>query len=69
MTYKGHIKDGTIVLDGATALPEGAVVRIEILEEDQSGQFHKDVIQLTGILPSNIDARDEYAEGMRKKHQ
>ncbi|HOZ47155.1 MAG TPA: hypothetical protein PLO37_18035 [Candidatus Hydrogenedentes bacterium] len=30
MTYTGHVENGTIVLDEPVALPDGAVVEIEL---------------------------------------
>jgi hypothetical protein len=30
MTYKGHIKNGTVVLDQPVALPEGAEVNVDL---------------------------------------
>jgi hypothetical protein len=30
MTYRGHVKNGTIVLEGAAALPEGAEVEVTL---------------------------------------
>ena len=30
MVYKGHVKNGAIVLDEPANLPEGAVVRVEL---------------------------------------
>ena len=30
MTYKGHVENGAVVLDEAGALPDGALVTIEI---------------------------------------
>jgi hypothetical protein len=32
MTYRGHVKNGQIMLDAAAKLPEGATVNIEVLE-------------------------------------
>ena len=37
MTYQGKVKGGTIVLDPGVALPEGALVRIELLPEEDRG--------------------------------
>lgn len=34
MTITGHIENGTIVLDEPVALPEGALVKIELAEDD-----------------------------------
>jgi len=35
MTYRGRIKDGAVVLDQPTSLPEGAEVRVEVLRADE----------------------------------
>lgn len=32
MTYRGHIKNGQVTLDEPAHLPEGAEVKVEILE-------------------------------------
>jgi hypothetical protein len=31
MVYRGHVKDGMIVLDGPASLPEGAAVEVAVL--------------------------------------
>ncbi len=31
MTYSGHVQNGVIVLDGQPALPDGALVRVELV--------------------------------------
>jgi hypothetical protein len=31
MTYKGHIKNGSVVLDEPVALPDGAEVRVDLI--------------------------------------
>ncbi len=31
MTYSGHVQNGVIVLDGRPALPDGALVRVELV--------------------------------------
>lgn len=33
MTYTGKIHNGVVVLDNGTKLPDGAVVRVELVEE------------------------------------
>lgn len=35
MTYKGHIRNGMVVLDANVALPEGAEVTIEVASPAQ----------------------------------
>jgi hypothetical protein len=37
MTYQGKVKGGTIILDQGVALPEGALVRIELLPREGRG--------------------------------
>jgi len=32
MTYRGHVKNGLIALDEPAQLPEGAEVRVEVVE-------------------------------------
>ncbi|MBW8878430.1 MAG: hypothetical protein JF614_26015 [Acidobacteria bacterium] len=65
MTYRGRVKDGTIVLEPGIELPEGSSVRIELesaearMEEGASDPlFHiTDLAVETGIsdLATNID--------------
>ncbi len=31
MTYRGHVKDGAVVLDEPVSLPEGADIRVDVL--------------------------------------
>ena len=38
MTYKGHVENGTVVLDEAGALPDGALVTIEIAAAEPSSR-------------------------------
>jgi len=33
MTYRGHVKNGVVLLDDAVSLPEGAVVRVELIDD------------------------------------
>ena len=35
MTYRGHVKNGQILLDDSARLPEGAQVNVEVLESSQ----------------------------------
>ena len=32
MTVHGHVKNGVVVVDGPVVLPEGAVVRLEVVD-------------------------------------
>lgn len=37
MFYRGHVKNGTVVLDSPDALPDGVVVRIEVVPSQPEG--------------------------------
>lgn len=39
MTYRGHIKDGVVVLDEPAKLPEGAAVRVEAVTPDSDRPY------------------------------
>jgi hypothetical protein len=81
MTLHGHIHDGKIVLDHHGALPEGAVVHVEIVAP-QSGsaaptadaqpttlaERYKDVIGSVPNLPSDLSVNlDHYLYGVPKR--
>lgn len=69
MPINGRVQNGAIILDQPIDLPEGTSVRVELVPRDESEPLHPDIIRLTGILPKDIDARNEYAEGMTRKHR
>ncbi len=37
MVYRGHVKNGVVVLDTASELPEGVEVRVEIVPAESEG--------------------------------
>ncbi len=37
MNYRGHVKDGLVVLDTPGVLPEGVEVRIEVVSSEKEG--------------------------------
>jgi hypothetical protein len=59
MTYRGHVKNGAVVLDTPAALPEGAAVRVEVEPAASDFWANKTVDQLAreqGVGPvQNID--------------
>jgi len=65
MTYQGKVKGGTIVLDQGVALPEGALVRIELLPREDRGLEGADdpLLEMTALavdtgisdLATNVD--------------
>jgi len=46
MTYRGHIKNGVAIIDGAAALPDGTAVKLEVESEDPQFSQNKSVDQL-----------------------
>lgn len=69
MTYIGHVQNGSIILDEEAVLPEGIAVRVEIMDSAMDKPLHPEILRFSGVLPPDIDARSEYLESMRKKHQ
>jgi hypothetical protein len=67
MSYQGHVRNGTIVLDDQIELPEGTLVRIEPVA--LPNRHHPDIERFAGILPSDIDAKGEYYEHLLAKHR
>jgi hypothetical protein len=59
MTYAGHIKDGQILLDEPTPLPEGARVTVEIERIAERKSFRES--RMDGFKPIQI-AGDSLAE-------
>jgi len=68
MTYRGHVKNGVVVLDAPVALPEGSPVSVEPLETPELIQSLRDGLRrFSGTvkdLPEDMAARhDHYAHG------
>lgn len=71
MTYLGHVSNGSIKLDDSVCLPEGAPVRVELLNDPSTGEADA---ALTAMLlrhagkgkdlPADLAANhDHYAHG------
>lgn len=78
MSYRGHIKNGVVVLDDPAALPEGAAVEVEEVEGNQPSDmtarnpsFHdryKSVIgDIAGMPPDLARNHDHYLHGRPKR--
>lgn len=78
MVYKGHIENGSIVLDEKISLPEGAPVRVDLSLEaetpakgmDESSFYDrfKEFIGTAEGLPSDLaENHDHYLYGTPKK--
>jgi predicted DNA-binding antitoxin AbrB/MazE fold protein len=68
MTYKGHVKNGVVVLDEPADLPDGAEVQIELAAEEQTlYERLKDVIGIVkGLPPDFAEQHDHYIHGKPK---
>ena len=79
MTFRGHIKNGCVVLDEPVTLPEGAAVRVALTSEspetlgpDENGEtLAQRMLKFAGIvrgLPSDLALNhDHYLHGMPKR--
>jgi predicted DNA-binding antitoxin AbrB/MazE fold protein len=63
MTYKGHIKNGAVVLDQPVALPEGAEVKVDLVAEQPAvplAESLKGVIGKATGLPSDASSQKRH---------
>ncbi len=71
MTYRGHVRNGLVVLDEPAELPEGAAVRVELDEAERGPTLAdrlRDVIGIAkGLPPDLAEQHDHYAHGKPKK--
>ncbi|NUM52325.1 MAG: hypothetical protein HUU46_01655 [Candidatus Hydrogenedentes bacterium] len=71
MTYRGHVRNGVIVLDDRQCLPEGTEVAVEVTstsENDTWVERLKDVIGSVDDLPDDMAANhDHYLHGAPRK--
>ena len=69
MTYRGHVKDGVVVLDEPLRLPEGTVVHVELVPEQDARTLAERLGDVIGIVdgPSDLaEHHDHYAHGKPK---
>lgn len=69
MTYKGHIKNGVVVLDGSVNLPEGSEVLVQPIDSPAPlGDLFRDVAGKGKDLPSDgSEQHDHYIYGTPKR--
>lgn len=72
MTYRGHVKNGVVVLDAAVALPEGAAVEVRVVEgrteePPLSAILLKYAGKAEGLPPDLAENHDHYLYGVPKK--
>jgi len=64
MTYRGHVKNGQIMLDEPTPLPEGAGVNVEVL----SGDFPMNSARQLAALESFADGMAKWTRNLPPGH-
>jgi len=72
MTYRGHVKNGQILLDEPAALPEGAQVSVEIVgNNDDNPSVWDKLLKLAGTVkglpPDMAENHDHYIHGTPKR--
>jgi hypothetical protein len=78
MTYRGHVKNGVVVLDDAVNLPEGSRVGVQLLEDapapaepDRIPSLYERLKPLIGkaeSLPPDASVNlDHYLDGLPKR--
>jgi hypothetical protein len=71
MTYRGHVKNGHILLDDRVALPEGAEVHVEIVENGAPTPTIWDKLRaIAGTVEGPEDwaeNHDHYIHGLPKR--
>ncbi|MBW3541068.1 MAG: hypothetical protein KY476_12435 [Planctomycetes bacterium] len=50
MTFHGHVENGVVVVDDSVQLPEGAAVRIEVVEAEPAAETVETTEPLSEIL-------------------
>lgn len=68
MTYKGQVRQGKIELENAIKLPEGAIVKVELIGAAVTEDLHPDIVRFTGIIPDNVNGEVEYRKTLESKH-
>ena len=59
MTYRGHIKNGQILLDDSVALPEGAEVNVEVVE---NGEPKPTIWDKLRAIAGTVEGPEDWAE-------
>ena len=73
MTYRGHIKDGVVILDDAPLFPEGTEVQVQVLAptSDQVAGIGQRLMKYAGKaegLPTDLARNhDHYLHGTPKQ--
>jgi len=64
MTLRGHVRNGVVVLDEPTALPDGSIVKVEPIEEsDEIISLREMLLSFSGVvkgLPEDLAENHDY---------
>jgi hypothetical protein len=71
MIYRGHVKDGVIVLDQSVQLPEGAEVEVRATytpptEKSWADVFRAVIGKAEGLPDESSTNHDHYLHGIKK---
>jgi len=72
MTYRGHVRNGGVVLDEPVQLPEGAEVEVRVLSEEAQEPTVGDMLmkfagKAEGLPPDLARNHNHYLYGVPKK--
>ena len=72
MVYKGKVKNGVVVLEGPSVLPEGAVVEVTLADPAEDGPtLYERLASVVGTiddLPEDLARHhDHYIHGLPKR--
>ena len=73
MTYRGTIRNGVVELEDGKDLPDGAIVRVELVDQpqDEPGCGHARLMKLAGVIKDRpadwARNHDHYLHGQPKK--
>ncbi len=63
MSYRGHVRNGVVVLDELSPLPEGIEVRVELLPSAADDVLALALQVYAGLSPDEIDEIERIALG------
>lgn len=71
MTFRGHMKNGVVVVDGPIPLPDGTPVEIQPVDSTSGGKLWEKLAEFAGkaeALPADAAENvDHYLYGTKKR--
>jgi len=68
MTYRGHVLNGVVVLDDQVALPDGAIVSVELLSTSESQRPDGDNQSLVDRLHDFVGKIEDLPADFAEQH-